>query len=76
MAKVLAPPRLDITAEYKGGFEGMVDKPVTLAVRRKLFSSCQRNSGLIRKHYLVKLTEASKVEFSSLISEVRFRSLV
>ena len=30
MAEVLAPARLDISAEYKRGFEGMVDKPVTL----------------------------------------------
>lgn len=30
MAEVLAPPRLDISAEYKRGFEGMVDEPVTL----------------------------------------------
>jgi predicted nucleotidyltransferase component of viral defense system len=30
MAEVLAPPRLDISAEYKRGFEGMVDQPVTL----------------------------------------------
>jgi hypothetical protein len=30
MAEVLAPTRLDISAEYNGGFEGMVDKPVTL----------------------------------------------
>ncbi len=30
MAEVLAPARLDISAEYKRGFEGMVDSPVTL----------------------------------------------
>jgi predicted nucleotidyltransferase component of viral defense system len=30
MAEVLAPARLDISAEYKRGFEGMVDKAVTL----------------------------------------------
>jgi hypothetical protein len=30
MAEVLAPPRLDISAEYRRGFEGMVDEPVTL----------------------------------------------
>ena len=30
MAEVLAPARLDITAEFKRGFEGMVDEPVTL----------------------------------------------
>jgi predicted nucleotidyltransferase component of viral defense system len=30
MAEVLAPARLDISAEYKRGFEGMVDRPVTL----------------------------------------------
>ena len=30
MAEVLAPPRLDISAEYKRGFERMVDEPVTL----------------------------------------------
>ena len=30
MAEVLAPARLDISAEYKRGFEGMVDQPVTL----------------------------------------------
>jgi predicted nucleotidyltransferase component of viral defense system len=30
MAEVLAPPRMDISAEYKRGFEGMVDQPVTL----------------------------------------------
>jgi predicted nucleotidyltransferase component of viral defense system len=30
MAEVLAPQRLDISAEYKRGFEGMVDQPVTL----------------------------------------------
>jgi predicted nucleotidyltransferase component of viral defense system len=30
MAEVLAPPRLDISAEYKRGFEGMVDQPVSL----------------------------------------------
>jgi predicted nucleotidyltransferase component of viral defense system len=30
MAEVLAPDRLDITAEYKRGFEGMVHDPVTL----------------------------------------------
>jgi predicted nucleotidyltransferase component of viral defense system len=30
MAEVLAPQRLDITAEYKRGFEGMVDEPVSL----------------------------------------------
>jgi predicted nucleotidyltransferase component of viral defense system len=30
MAEVLAPARLDISAEYKRGFEGMVDTPVTL----------------------------------------------
>ena len=30
MGEVLAPPRLDISAEYKHGFEGMVDEPVTL----------------------------------------------
>lgn len=30
MAEVLAPTRLDISAEYKRGFEGMVDQPVTL----------------------------------------------
>lgn len=30
MAEVLAPARLDITAEYKRGFEGMVETPVTL----------------------------------------------
>jgi predicted nucleotidyltransferase component of viral defense system len=31
MAEVLAPERLDISAEYKRGFEGMVHDPVTLA---------------------------------------------
>ncbi|MGA8437803.1 MAG: hypothetical protein WB762_12795 [Candidatus Sulfotelmatobacter sp.] len=30
MADVLAPPRLDISAEYKRRFAGMVDQPVTL----------------------------------------------
>ena len=30
MAEVLAPQRLDISAEYKRGFEGMVDRPVSL----------------------------------------------
>jgi predicted nucleotidyltransferase component of viral defense system len=30
MAEVLSPQRLDISAEYKRGFEGMVDEPVTL----------------------------------------------
>lgn len=30
MAEVLAPARLDISAEYKRGFEGMMDTPVTL----------------------------------------------
>lgn len=30
MAEVLAPPRLDISAEYKRGFEGMVEQPVSL----------------------------------------------
>lgn len=30
MAEVLAPARLDISTEYRRGFEGMVDKPVTL----------------------------------------------
>jgi predicted nucleotidyltransferase component of viral defense system len=30
MAEVLAPTRRDISAEYKRGFEGMVDVPVTL----------------------------------------------
>ena len=30
MAEVLAPPRLDISAEYRRGFKGMVDEPVTL----------------------------------------------
>jgi predicted nucleotidyltransferase component of viral defense system len=30
MAEVLAPQRLDISAEYQRGFEGMVDEPVTL----------------------------------------------
>lgn len=29
MAEVLAPPRLDISAEYRRGFEGMIDEPVT-----------------------------------------------
>jgi hypothetical protein len=30
MAEVLAPQRLDISAEYKRGFEGMVEKPVSI----------------------------------------------
>lgn len=30
MAEVLEPARLDISAEYRRGFEGMVDEPVTL----------------------------------------------
>jgi hypothetical protein len=30
IAEILAPARLDISAEYKRGFEGMVDQPVTL----------------------------------------------
>ena len=30
MAEVLAPQRLDVSAEYKRGFEGMVDQPVSL----------------------------------------------
>jgi len=30
MAEVLAPPRLDITAEYRRGFEGMVEEKVSL----------------------------------------------
>jgi predicted nucleotidyltransferase component of viral defense system len=30
MAEVLAPQRLDISAEYKRGFEGMADRPVSL----------------------------------------------
>ena len=30
MAEVLAPARLDISAEYRRGFDGMVDQPVTL----------------------------------------------
>jgi len=30
MAEVLAPPRLDISTEYKRGVEGMVDQPVGL----------------------------------------------
>jgi hypothetical protein len=30
MAEVLAPARLDISAEYRRGFEGMVHRPVTL----------------------------------------------
>jgi hypothetical protein len=30
MGEVLAPQRLDISAEYKRGFEGMVDLPVTM----------------------------------------------
>ena len=30
MAEVLKSAQLDISAEYKHGFEGMIDKPVTL----------------------------------------------
>jgi hypothetical protein len=30
MAEVLAPQRSDISAEYRRGFEGMVDQPVSL----------------------------------------------
>ena len=30
MAEVLAPQRLDISVEYKRGFDGMVDEPVSL----------------------------------------------
>ena len=30
MAEILAPPRRDISAEYKRGLEGMVNQPVTL----------------------------------------------
>lgn len=30
MAEILAPARLDISAEYKRGFEGIVDQPATL----------------------------------------------
>jgi hypothetical protein len=30
MGEVLAPQRLDISAEYKRGFEGLVDEPVSL----------------------------------------------
>jgi predicted nucleotidyltransferase component of viral defense system len=30
MAEVLAPQRLDISAEYRRGFEGMVERPVSL----------------------------------------------
>jgi predicted nucleotidyltransferase component of viral defense system len=30
MAEVLAPQRLDVSAEYERGFEGMVDQPVSL----------------------------------------------
>jgi len=30
MAEVLAPQRLDISAEYRRGFEGMLEQPVSL----------------------------------------------
>ena len=30
MAEVLAPQRLDISAEYEHGFEGMVERPISL----------------------------------------------
>ncbi len=43
MAEVLAPARLDITEEYKRGFEGMINNPVTLD------QLLQAREGLIRE---------------------------
>ena len=44
IAEVLAPPRLDISAEYKRGFEGMVEQPVSLDDLLKARRSCRQHS--------------------------------
>ena len=57
MAEVLAPQRLDISAEYKRGFEGMVDRPVSLAdlvkAREDLIAEVAGNMPEEHKQFLV-----------------------
>ena len=57
MAEVLAPQRLDISAEYKRGFEGMVDRPVSLAdlvkAREDLIAEVVGNMPEEHKRFLV-----------------------
>jgi predicted nucleotidyltransferase component of viral defense system len=57
MAEVLAPPRLDISAEYKRGFEGMVEQPVSLddllKAREDLISEIVGKMPVEHKRFLV-----------------------
>jgi hypothetical protein len=57
MAEVLAPGRLDISAEYKRGFQGMVHDPVTLdellKAREDLIAGIVGNMPEQHKHFLV-----------------------
>lgn len=57
MAEVLAPQRLDISAEYKRGFVGMVDRPVSLAdlvkAREDLIAEVVGNMPEEHKRFLV-----------------------
>lgn len=57
MAEVIAPQRLDISAEYKRGFEGMMDQPVTLAdliqAREDLIAEVVGNMPEEHKRFLI-----------------------
>jgi predicted nucleotidyltransferase component of viral defense system len=59
MSEVLAPPRLEISAEYKRGFEGMVDREVSLnellKTREALIKEIVGNMPENHKQFLISL---------------------
>jgi hypothetical protein len=61
MAEVLAPQRLDIAAEYRRGFEGMLEQPVSLddllKAREDLIKEIVGNMPEQHKKFLVSVKE-------------------
>lgn len=65
MAEVLAPKRLDISAEYKRGFEGMVEQPVSfddlLKAREDLITEIVGKMPEEHKRFLISVKEGEPV---------------
>jgi len=65
MSEVLAPQRLDISAEYKRGFEGMVDEPVSLddllKAREDLINEIVGKMPDDHKKFLVSVKKAHRI---------------
>jgi predicted nucleotidyltransferase component of viral defense system len=65
MAEVLTPKRLDISAEYKRGFEGMVEQPVSLddllKAREDLITEIVRKMPEEHKRFLISVKKGEPI---------------